>query len=154
MFILCLFGCVYQMFNLNVIYFSYETTTNVKYETQSEPYLPAITLCYDRDFQLKDEFISNHTTPGANYLFTIKEHFTKLKPPSSRFGEYSIGPKIPSNGWPEMTMLKGEDNITQYISGNYYCFTYFSQINGEPDENYQVPRNIPFVYDVVFRNAW
>ena len=28
MHILCAFGFVYQMYNLNVIYFSYETTTN------------------------------------------------------------------------------------------------------------------------------
>ena len=55
MHILCAFGCVYQMYNLNVIYFSYETTTNVRYETQTDTYLPAITVCYEKRHQIKNE---------------------------------------------------------------------------------------------------
>ena len=55
--ILCTIGCVYQMFNLNVIYFSYETITNVRYETQRETYLPAITICYEKLDQFSDNIL-------------------------------------------------------------------------------------------------
>ena len=78
MLILCLIGCVYQMFNLNVIYFSYETTTNVRYEAQSEPYLPAITICYDKRFQLtQDEFYVSKKNLIVVFTmsFTIQENF-------------------------------------------------------------------------------
>ena len=76
--ILCLFGCVYQMFNLNVIYFSYETTTNVRYEV--EPYLPAIIICYDKWNQFNDEFINKFESDYRKFFnvlgnMTIKQQF-------------------------------------------------------------------------------
>ena len=55
--IVCLLGCVYQTFKISELYFSYETTTNVRYETEKLVNLPGITICYDKksQLQLKDK---------------------------------------------------------------------------------------------------
>src|SRR5882757_8289439 len=44
----CLLGCVFHLYTLNRIYFSYETTTNVKYEYEINAEIPAISLCFDK----------------------------------------------------------------------------------------------------------
>src|ERR1700753_965590 len=51
--VLCLMGCVYQSLRISELYFSYETITNVKYETQNTINLPGITICYSKLIQLK-----------------------------------------------------------------------------------------------------
>ena len=48
-------GCVYQSLRISELYFSYETITNVKYETENTLDLPGITICYNKLIQLKHE---------------------------------------------------------------------------------------------------
>ena len=137
MHILCAFGCVYQMYNLNVIYFSYETTTNVRYETQTDTYLPAITVCYEKRLQIKNEFLDmfegniSRSLDVLNSL-TIQDQFKAMKSPMSRI---LCSAEIKGKGNVSCTDVS---NFTQYISAFSYCVTIFPQLNNEQDDNYQV----------------
>ena len=44
-YMLCSIGCVIQITQISEIYFSYETTTDVKYEDEDPIQLPALTIC-------------------------------------------------------------------------------------------------------------
>ena len=154
MHILCAFGCVYQMYNLNVIYFSYETTTNVRYETQTDTYLPAITVCYEKRHQIKNEFLdkfNGNTYKALIHLnnLTIQEQFNSLNDLSKRLTECQKGSKYDNMrmSWVDCQNIS---DYTQYIENNFYCFTIFPQLNGESDEKYQVP-NWAFIAQFVLR---
>ena len=136
MHILCAFGCVYQMYNLNVIYFSYETTTNVRYETQTDTYLPAITMCYRKWIQNNYHAQFNHENHSAILdsiaNMTISEQF-KL------FGN-SPSKLIFCGTWRNGHAIHCDQvaNYFQYLDKFWYCFTIFLQLKGEPDINYLV----------------
>ena len=138
--ILCAIGCVYQMFNLNVIYFSYKTTTNVRYETQSNTYLPAITLCYHKSNQIKEEFFHQFSkiseAERSFYDSTIKGQFEVLKNAPSKLNGCYVPKWI--NGQYRSLPCSTIANFTQYIDSFSYCFTSVPQLNGESDEEYQV----------------
>ena len=44
-YMLCSICCIIQITQISEIYFSYETTTDVKYEFEDPIQLPALTLC-------------------------------------------------------------------------------------------------------------
>ena len=146
MHILCAFGCVYQMYNLNVIYFSYETTTNVRYETQTDTYLPAITVCYEKRHQIKDEFLDmfdGNSDKALRHLnsLTIQEQFNSMNDLPKILTECMVEVK---SGYMGMSWIICP-NVTkyiQYIDHYSYCFTAFPQLNGESDEKYQVTDNL------------
>src|SRR5882757_286843 len=48
-YVLCLMGCVYQTYKISLLYFSYETTTDVRFEWDSNPIThQTITVCLDK----------------------------------------------------------------------------------------------------------
>ena len=49
----CSSVCLYQIIDICYIYFSYKTTTFVRYDNQSLISLPAITLCMDKKYFFK-----------------------------------------------------------------------------------------------------
>lgn len=59
--IFCSIGRIYQLYNINKIYFTKETTTNVMFENENEVSLPAITLCFDK-YHLFNEIHSKNST--------------------------------------------------------------------------------------------
>ena len=134
--ILCGMGCVYQTYKLSSIYFSYETTTFVRYESDGEKTLPAITICYMKYHQLGDQIwnnLGNNQTKLINVLdnMTIAEQFEQMEgTPKILKSCYTLGVKRM-----ECTQLA---NLTKYIDAWFYCFTMFHQLNGEPDDSYQL----------------
>ncbi len=53
--ILCNFGCIFHSFKISELYFSYETTTNVKYEDEKQIDVPGITICVNKLTELLNE---------------------------------------------------------------------------------------------------
>jgi len=138
--IICFIGCVYQSYKISELYFRYDTTTYVKFESSGYLELPGITICYYKFIQLKDEF--KHFRSEIN-LFSIQEQFDsiiKLKPFLIRDCIFKKGTKKSydsncrdfgdSNG-------QGNGGFTR-LSASSYCFTVFSQINNTSDEKYRI----------------
>ena len=88
-FTFCLFVCLYQIYKICEIYFSYETITSVRYENIAIISIPALTLCFEKKDVLKEEYMNrlnqsdneselreNVNKFAAN--FTIKEQLEKL----------------------------------------------------------------------------
>ena len=139
MHILCAFGCVYQMYNLNVIYFSYETTTNVRYETQTDTYLPAITICYQKWFQ--NDYLAKLNGDISLFIknidnLTISEQFQLFGNSPSKLIHCET-----SDINEKKVSCDQVANYVQYIDHNWYCFTIFPQLNGEPEKNYLVSKS-------------
>ena len=142
MHILCAFGCVYQMYNLNVIYFSYETTTNVRYETQTDTYLPAITVCYEKRNQIKNEFLDmfegniRRTLVNLSYL-SIQEQFNALDKLPRRMHRCLVSAKLAFLKGTWINCQEVSENV-RYIDEKTFCFTVFPQLKRESDERYRV----------------
>lgn len=124
----CLFGCIYQLYKINALYFSNETITNVKYEFEEKLSLPAITLCFRKNKCFKEEIrknfdnISNRfeLSDSLNHKLIIKEQFDSLANHSHIF-------KCQIN-------RKDCQSLTNYsitLSDFVVCYTLFSEINNE-----------------------
>jgi len=59
-FTFCLSGCLYQIIKICEIYFSYKTTTFVTYDKMSLISLPAITICIDKQYMFKTEYLDKN----------------------------------------------------------------------------------------------
>ena len=129
--LLCLVGCVYQAVNISKLYFSYKTTTNVRYERNSNIELPGISICTPKSLMFKEEQddinqIDQNSTTG--------QMFSWMENDLSQLYYCSV---IGKNG-SKMRSCPENDEIARYIDGYYFCFTIFSQLKGEPDDNYLV----------------
>ena len=72
LYILCIFGCLYQICEISILYFSYETTTLVKYEIENPISLPAITLCSHKYLFIKEEYLINYSSINLLLLSHMK----------------------------------------------------------------------------------
>ena len=123
-FSLCLSLCLYQISDICKIYFSYETTTFVSYGNQSEISLPAITICTDKHYLLKPEYLdkilneSNKTqnntenvTPIQDFLnnLTVREQFNVFLNFSQAFNECGV---FKPKGVPPNYYQKSSDGIS------------------------------------------
>jgi hypothetical protein len=75
----CLFGCLYQISKITKIYISYETTTEVKYETESIISLPAITFCTFKGFFIDNKIGWNYLSNGTFTSTEAENLLNKLK---------------------------------------------------------------------------
>ena len=141
--VLCLMGCVYQSLRISELYFSYETITNVKYESENRIELPGITLCVSKLSMVTDEYHedleqqSNDTNIQLSIInnLTISEQRSKLNNVSSRINTCNaINDK--SNQYVSCSLR--QDNLITYLSTNSICFTLFSQLSGEPEDWYAI----------------
>src|ERR1700744_2356581 len=92
--VICLMGCMYQTYRICELYFSYETTTSVKYKLEDKINVPGLTLCFEKSTVLKQDFIIKHninnmTSPFEKLYFLnhwpIKDQFTFIKEPDNIF---------------------------------------------------------------------
>ncbi len=51
-------GCLFQIYKISKIYFLYETVTEVRYGSEDNISLPAITVCTSKLFFVKQEYLS------------------------------------------------------------------------------------------------
>jgi hypothetical protein len=55
---ICVTGCLFQIYKMSKIYFLYETVTEVRYGTEDNISLTAITVCASKLFFVKEEYLS------------------------------------------------------------------------------------------------
>ena len=81
--LMCVVMCLYQIVTICQIYFSYKTTTFVKYENISKISLPAITICVDKreviTNEAKERFNFSKVTDEILAKYTVKDQFKMLK---------------------------------------------------------------------------
>lgn len=80
--ILCLSLCLYQIYEICEIYFSYKTTTYVNYENLNEISLPALTLCMKKHDMIKESHLArlqaNMSSTSKLTKKTISEYLNNL----------------------------------------------------------------------------
>jgi hypothetical protein len=127
--------------------------------------LPAITICSVKAFFVKDEYIfkllPNNTKISSDYQFeqiienklnklSIKEQFKVLYNSEniSKFIDCNVMQKTTINDTFSVKYIKCENisSIRISINFNYYCFTLFSQLNGESDDKYLIDFDISTRY--------
>jgi hypothetical protein len=157
----CIFGCLYQIHEISVIYFKYETRTDVKYENEKIIPLPAITFCSIKSYFIKeniynkiikntteDKYSHKNLLEALRFLnrMSIKEQFEVLLSSSdlSKMDCLIHKPLGLSH------LLQEDDPYGPYLRCNVisvinisiseyrYCFTYFSQFNQQNDNRYEV----------------
>ena len=67
--LMCLMGCSLQIYYISEIYFQYETTTLVKYKNVLKISLPAITICIEKKYLLRNQ--------SLGYIFSLKDTFNR-----------------------------------------------------------------------------
>ncbi len=64
----CFTGCLLQIYKISEIYFSYETTTYVRYENEVPLSLPALTICAEKHYfarkNILKKIFNNDTNSG------------------------------------------------------------------------------------------
>ena len=137
--VLCLMGCVYQSLRISELYFSYETITNVKYESENKIELPGITICVSKlsmvTYKYNEELnqISNSSDIKWKIMnnLTINEQISKLNNASSRIEKCNfINHKV--------NCFSKQEKFITYLSRKWICFTLFSQLSGKPDDRYAI----------------
>ena len=149
--IICLIFCFIQIKNISYLYFKYETTTEVKYENGLYFSLPSITLCFSKDFLLRDGFREKHSKKLSNKLFfqeinenlTISEQMEVIQSPEAVLrdncfvyrpivfdgNESTDDPYIPCH------------RISGYrmsLSRKFLCFTLFQQMSNQSEDRYLI----------------
>ena len=141
--VVCLMGCVYQSLRISELYFSYETITNVKYEMQNTLDLPGITICYDKLNQIKNqeklklEQISTNPEKQLAHFngLTIGEQMSKMHMSPWLLHYCSV---IDSQSRYRINCLTITSRFMSYLTLDWFCFTSFSQFNGEPEDRYVI----------------
>ncbi len=145
-------GSLYQIYQISEIYFLYETTTYVKYEKEAKVSLPAITLCANKQYFVREECLKNlnlQKLKGNNTLqyyfnilshlnnITIKEQFSAIYSPKEIFNNvlncFVMKTKNFAEGYVNCDTIT---LIKMFIDYRHLCFNIFSQLNEELDDIY------------------
>ena len=89
-FLACLICCLYQLYRISEIYFSYNTTTFVNYEKVSYISLPAITLCVNKKYVIKESYFRSIEALNLKGK-QIDTHFNNLTIAQQQI-DYQYGP--------------------------------------------------------------
>ena len=130
----CFLACIYQASMISQMYFSYKTTSNVKFETGKFRTLPGLTFCYEKKFQLKEKYLWNTSLDKIN-SWSIEEQRDKFVQNMRFMLACTIKYKVNCS---EVTEIIGR------FDQDMHCFTIFAQLNGEPDDRYLVSEEISF----------
>ena len=151
----CLIGCVYQSLRISELYFSYETITNVKYETHNTIHLSGINICYNKKLQVIDEYkdlvyknIRNKIDAFKNFNnnYTIRDQFSLFYEKPRAFIACSISPNHLAIDCLSI------DNLTQSVGRIVYCFKLFEQSMGVSDEKYVIREETNDKRIIIFLN--
>jgi hypothetical protein len=142
---ICLSGCLLQIYKISEIYFLYQTTTDVRYDKETNISLPALTICIFKLQFIKPEYSSQlfpNKTVNKLEIFnklSIKKQFEALIPPEDIPKNFCFVVKTinlnDSSFKVECDVISPVRRTIDYLS---YCFTYFSQLKGEKDDNYLI----------------
>ncbi len=150
--VICLTGCLLQIYKISDIYFSYETTTDVRYYKESIISLPAVTICARKYYFASENVLklifNNYSIDSSkkqpeimNYLnkLNIKEQFQTLNSAQKILTENCTVLRTKGFNSSE-NYLKCDkiSSIRMSIGYNFVCATIFSQVNGEADDKYSI----------------
>ena len=151
-YLLCSIGCTIQVHDLIVRYLKYETITEITYESDAIYPLPGITICTNKKYLLKDEYLTKVLPNGFDkismedrywiieaYLnnLTISEQYKLLLTPDEFLkNKCRVDNTMAFNFSYEFVPCNNISSYNYSIGRVPYCFTLFSQLNGEPDERY------------------
>jgi len=65
---ICLIGCILQIHEISLIYFKYETTTDVRYENEVNISLPAVSICFYKSYLIRNEYLLQIFPNGTKNL--------------------------------------------------------------------------------------
>lgn len=167
--LICVFGCAVQIYNICQIYFLYETTTLVKYRNIFDISLPAITICTEKKYLLKQEFLNNVFVPSDetkvkndsyferihDYIntFNISQQFRILYDSFDVFGNHCW--VMRPNEFITITddYIECRDVVPIRRSIDYYnvCFTIFDQ---SLNQNQYNKSRFDVDFDVSIQNYW
>ena len=151
-FSLCFGLCLYQMWRICEMYFSYKTIITIGFENQFVISLPAITLCFRKKNMIKGEYLktfqdqlnwAENDVKLLDYLnnLTINEQIGLFYTESDVFTVCVVY---------NMTMNQGNyyipcNNVSEIRKSiNYYeiCFTLFHQTEKEHDAQFELQPNL------------
>jgi hypothetical protein len=141
-------GCLYQIYEISVIYFSYETTTDVRYEDEVMIELPAFTFCVPKVFMARIEYLKQSTNKSTKTLedmhkylnkLTLKEQFKALYSAEELFYESCFVKRTYAlNNSEKYVDCHLVSEVKIIINNDNLCVRLFSQMNGESDDKYRI----------------
>ena len=146
--IVCLIGCVLQSYKISEYYFSYETITNVKYETENQIDLPGITIAYSKPTQLSEnERQLNNARQNNHKTYTEFQMNGTIEDQRKLFG------KSPSrlqqcfyhdNDYKILSpcSIKFSNATTTSFSGHLFGVSIFKQSLDEPDQRFIIMNSL------------
>ncbi len=168
-------GCVWHVSDISQIYFSYKTNVNVRFEREVMIQMPAITLCTNTSFVARQQYLMqkfpNHLNETAQkwafgkYLrkLSLKEQLLNATiSPQQFFNSCSVMKPIAFEEKYDIDYI-GCENVSQYqqyIDYHRKCFTIFSQLHNENNDNYIVDHDIILrdngfpLYKIVLNNDY
>ena len=136
--VLCLMGCVYQSLRISKLYFSYETITNVKYESENRIDLPGITFCYNKLNQIKHEYKAKFINESVEHLQNLQNHEINRLTIQEQLEVYENYPRQFSDlmlytGYTPLFSRRiiNSTKITNSFDMQEYCFTMFDEQGGK-----------------------
>ncbi len=159
--IICISGCLFQISRISKIYFSYDTTTVVRYEFEKMVSLPGITICFKKEYILRKQNIiqkfPNLTNKDSSdddlmvYLnkMDLKEQLLATLSYEEIFHNECYVMKTIAFNQSVNYLNCNQIKATKTTIGYYWkCFRYFPQSFNESDDKYLIN------HDVSTRDNW
>jgi hypothetical protein len=159
--IICISGCLFQIANISKIYFSYDTTTVVEYEFEKMVSLPAITICFKKEYILRKQNIirkfpnvtNNNSSDDDLMLYlnkmNLKEQLLATLSYEEIFDNKCYAMKTIAFNQSDDYLNCDQIKAIQTTIGYYWkCFRFFSQSSNESNDKYLIN------HDVSTRENW
>ena len=163
-FLFCVMGSGYQLIETSHLFFRYETTTNVNFETTTVTDLPGLTLCaYKSHFLRSDHFVqrfghkknstlsSTESDQILEYLnsMSIKDQFKALMTAEELLLSLNSCKTLGPHGTNISCELVSPLKLS--IDGKFYCFTLFSEQHPNQTQHKDyISHVIRFEYDFLY----
>jgi hypothetical protein len=152
-------GCLFQIEEICNNYFSYETNTLVIYEDEDKISLPAITVCIEKNFLIRDNFLFNSSAREESLNYSAIDGYLNTLTVKEQFHAIYLAEEVFSNSCVVMKPIAFNDSdfrlncelispIRQSIDYYQSCFTFFSQINNKNNDKYSID------YDLSVKNYY
>lgn len=154
----CLLGCIWHVYDISSIYFSYSTTVSVKFEREVRVELPAVTICTNTSYVTRHDYMkrrfgdvlgnnSDQKWISGHYLrnLTLGEQLKNATIRAEQFFRKCLVMKPISMEETFADDYIGCENISRIeetIDYNRKCFTMFSQLKNESDDNYRIDHDV------------
>ncbi|CAG2101116.1 unnamed protein product [Medioppia subpectinata] len=150
--------CSYQVYKISVLYFSYTTTTSVSYQKVSTISMPGISICFNKESLLREEYrrILSEDNNGSQLNASELLEQINLWPINKQHSALYSMSDIFNNSCRASKPIAFANSTDQHIpchviapirqSINYFkcCFTFLSQLDDEPTDRYLIYDDLAF----------